>query len=741
MSLITIIWSLTAGVFLTLAAMHMQYWMRARHSLVRPAFSLWAASMAVLACFELAMLLSRSPAHYGGLLLWIRVPYTAALIAWLLFVREFLHAGRTWLLWLFAASAVLELIVTVSIGTGGYFREPGTLQRIELWGETVAIPAGFVSPYAWIGWLAALLGLVFTLDASFTAWRAKRRRQSIVIVTSVLMHIIGSLVFTIGLTENVLSAPITVSIPGIAIALVISYEFSNEMLGTQRSRERLMLSQHALKESEKNAQMLLAATNDMGQLLNEDGIILDVNDRMAEYLNSTRQELIGTRIFDRFPEKEAIHRKRWMEKVLKEGKPLRVEDYVSLKGRHFESIIYPVATDTAEKRKVVMIAHDITERKQAETALRESEQRFYTLFEHVEIGLALVDPDGHLFISNPELVRFLGYSSDELRRMTFRELTHPEDVEADAALFAELIAGTRDAYSFEKRYITRDGRTVWGLLTVSLVRNEDRTIRFAIKMVEDIDERRKVEQERVQLRQELSHLNRLMTMSELSSTLAHEINQPLGAILNNASVAKTMLENPRQSGDAGEFVEILDDIIRDTTRAGNIVRRIRGFVKKGAMKPEPVDMNTLVVEVVELFRNPLNREKIAVRKDLHPGLIPVGGNAVQLQQVLMNLIMNATDAMKGSARRILTIRTAMPRPNTVSVSVSDIGPGIDEQQKNRIFEPFYSTKKNGLGMGLRICRSIVEDLGGIILADNDADGGATFTFTLPAYRKDHDARS
>jgi C4-dicarboxylate-specific signal transduction histidine kinase len=270
----------------------------------------------------------------------------------------------------------------------------------------------------------------------------------------------------------------------------------------------------------------------------------------------------------------------------------------------------------------------------------------------------------------------------------------------------------------------------WYYVVNTPIRHGDGTVSKQ-SMIHDITERKNAESEAGQLRQELAHLNRIMTMTELSSSLAHEINQPLGAILNNAATAK-MLNARRAEGDAGELGEILDDIINDTNRAGQIVRKIRGIIRKETAVFEPLDLNALLEEVVELFRNPLNREKIVVREDLSRDLAPVKGDRVRLQQVVMNLIMNATDAMKSGSPRILTIRTVMQGPDTVAVSISDTGSGIDGKVKGRLFEPFTTTKKTGLGMGLRICRSILADHGGGIRAENNPDGGATFSFTLKA---------
>jgi len=245
--------------------------------------------------------------------------------------------------------------------------------------------------------------------------------------------------------------------------------------------------------------------------------------------------------------------------------------------------------------------------------------------------------------------------------------------------------------------------------------------------VQDITGNKQAESERIQLRNELAHVQRVSTMGQLSSALAHELSQPLGAILNNASTAQ-ILSSKLDGGDT-ELGEILADIIPDAMRASEVIRKIRGIVKKEETKFEPLNLNVLIEEVVELYRNVFNIEKILILLDLQPDLVPIRGDRVRLQQVLMNLINNASEAMRQRSSKTLKIRSTMQSPDMIIVSVSDSGTGIDEAKKDELFEPFFTMKKDGLGMGLRICRSIIEDHGGRIWVENNPDAGATFSFS------------
>jgi two-component system sensor kinase FixL len=225
-----------------------------------------------------------------------------------------------------------------------------------------------------------------------------------------------------------------------------------------------------------------------------------------------------------------------------------------------------------------------------------------------------------------------------------------------------------------------------------------------------------------------------MTTSELSASLAHEINQPLGAILNNASTAQII--SAKADGENTELEEILEDIIADAWRAGQVIRKIRGIVKKEEAKFEQRNLNVLIGEVIELYQNTLNIEKISVLLDLQPDLVPIRGDRVRLQQVLMNLVTNALEVMRKRSSKTLKIRSAMQSPDMIIVSVSDSGTGIDDAKKDKMFEPFFTTKKDGLGMGLRICQSIIEEHGGRIWVENNPDAGATFSFSLKADQGD-----
>ncbi len=232
-------------------------------------------------------------------------------------------------------------------------------------------------------------------------------------------------------------------------------------------------------------------------------------------------------------------------------------------------------------------------------------------------------------------------------------------------------------------------------------------------------------------REELAHMTRVATMGELTASLAHEINQPLTAILSNAQAAQRLLSSG--SCQLDEISEILTDIAADDQRAGEVIRRMRALIRKGEFSPTELEVNDLVDEVIGLLRGELIIQNVALALDLSPHHLPVHGDRVQLQQVLLNLMVNAMDAMKDSSGGIrrLVVRTAPSGDRAVEVSIRDSGVGLPADLSERVFEPLFTTKPQGLGLGLAICRSIIQAHGGRIGSRNNDDRGATFWFTLP----------
>ena len=277
--------------------------------------------------------------------------------------------------------------------------------------------------------------------------------------------------------------------------------------------------------------------------------------------------------------------------------------------------------------------------------------------------------------------------------------------------------------------------TAIGALSLNSVRREQewsedlvRRLEFVAGIFSSALLRQRVETEVRELRRDLTHVGRVATMGELTASIAHELNQPPTAILTNAQVAGRLIDS---GADAKAVRDIVADIVADDQRAGEVIRRVRAFVKKDETNQSRLDINAVVQDVIGLVRNDAIIRGVSIDLDLAFDLPSMVADRVQLQQVVLNLIMNGLDAMRAAADRRLAITTRVGAEGTVRVSVRDHGCGIVEDDLARIFEPFYTTKPQGLGMGLSIARSLVEAHGGRLWAESNPNGGATFTFTLP----------
>jgi len=260
--------------------------------------------------------------------------------------------------------------------------------------------------------------------------------------------------------------------------------------------------------------------------------------------------------------------------------------------------------------------------------------------------------------------------------------------------------------------------------------------RFALSSARDITERKRAEEERERLREleaDLAHINRVNVIGEMTASIAHEINQPLSGVVSNGSAClRWLAADPPNLEEARETAH---RIVRDGKRAGEIITRIRNLARKTAAPKTNLDVNESVREVLALVADEARKKKISIHTEFAEDLAPVMGDRVQLQQVMLNIVMNAMDAMTDSNERQLRITTRYNDAGQVLVAVQDSGHGIDPSATGKMFEPFYSTKSDGMGMGLSISRSIIRSHGGELWASANEVAGATIQFTIPRYRE------
>ncbi|MEA2944842.1 MAG: hypothetical protein QOI40_172, partial [Alphaproteobacteria bacterium] len=374
--------------------------------------------------------------------------------------------------------------------------------------------------------------------------------------------------------------------------------------------------------------------------------------------------------------------------------------------------------------------------------LKEREAKVRRLVESNIIGIFLWDVEGRIIEANEAFLHIVGHSRDDLvsGRVRWTTLTPAEWRGADQRGMAELKA-TGSCKAFEKEYFRKDGIRVPVLVgAATLGERRDQGVAFVL----DLTERRQVEEnlresERRyrETQMELAHANRVTTMGQLTASIAHEINQPIAAVVTNAYAALRWLGG--HPPDLEEARQALDSIIKDGIRAGDVIGRIRALIKKVPSRHDRLDINEAIRDVTELTRPELLQNGISLRTELAMGLPFIQGDRIQLQQVILNLIINAVEAMTdvGKGARDLLISTAEEKPEGIRVAVRDSGLGLAPDSLERLFDPFYTTKASGMGMGLSICRSIIEAHGGRVWAAANVPQGATFHFVLPSQGVDH----
>jgi len=366
------------------------------------------------------------------------------------------------------------------------------------------------------------------------------------------------------------------------------------------------------------------------------------------------------------------------------------------------------------------------------TEVKRADERVRLAVEAAPNAMVMVNDQGHITLLNAQAERVFGYTRDELLGRPI-DILVPETLRSTHAGFrddylltpsARAMGAGRDLYGRRK-----DGSEIPVEVGLNpIISSEGKAI---LASIIDITARRELETETAQQRSQLAHLSRVAMLGELSGALAHELHQPLTAILTNAQAALRVLA--RDPADINEVRNILADITEDDKRASEVIRGLRALLRKDEVQYVPLDVNDIALTVLRLVRSDLSSRSVSVTTDLAAGLPLVEGDRIQLQQVLLNLVMNGCEAMDGaSADRHLTVRTSETPEGGVDVSVADRGSGIPPEKLDCIFEPFVTTKAEGMGLGLAVCRTIVAAHNGRLWATNNPDCGATVHFSVSA---------
>lgn len=483
-------------------------------------------------------------------------------------------------------------------------------------------------------------------------------------------------------------------------------------------------AERSLSASESRTRAILKAFPDLIFVLSRDGVFIESHCGNYTDLLMPPEEFTGRAMEDVLPREMTRLFRAAFERAAETHDVVEVDYLLQIKGdqRHFEARL--VRRDDGA---MVVVVRNVTERHRAASKLRDSEQQFRVAFTHSSIGMALVSLDGRFLQVNGTLCRMLGYSETELLSTKFQPLTVPEDLAMDLGYLRKAIAGEISHFEIEKRYIHKDGRIIWALLTAALVRDTSDKPLYFVSQVHDISERRQAQIEIERARLELAHMSRVSLVGQLTASLAHELRQPIAAITINAATDLKATER-----EAPETRALFQDIYDSARRAGNVVKNVVGMLKKDNPPHVRIDLNRLIQEMAHVMRSDLLGHHVNLTMNLDSANAEIKGNPVELQQVLLNLMLNATEAMDSipAIERKLVITTAV-HSDTVELNVQDNGVGVPPEVMKHIFDPFVTTKATGVGVGLSICAQIVRAHEGKLLAEKNRDRGMTFRCILP----------
>jgi len=370
--------------------------------------------------------------------------------------------------------------------------------------------------------------------------------------------------------------------------------------------------------------------------------------------------------------------------------------------------------------------------------IEEREAKIRRLVDANIIGIFVWDLEGRILEANDAFLRLTGYDREDVvaGRLRWTELTPPEWLDRDERRWLPELKVTGSLQPVEKEYFRKDGSRVPVLTgAASFAESGNHGVAFVL----DLTERKRAEAEARESERRyheqqivLAHANRVTTMGQLTASIAHEVNQPIAAAATNAATALNWLD--RQPPNLEKVRQALGRIANDAQRAGNVLQRIHALVRKEPSRMDSLEVNEAIVEVIALTRGEVVRTRVALQTQLADDLPLVSGDRVQLQQVILNLIVNAVEAMSAidEGARELLISSRSAGPDGILVAVRDSGPGLAPENIEHLFEAFYTTKPSGLGMGLSICRSIIDTHGGRLWATRCEPRGALFQFTIPA---------
>lgn len=521
----------------------------------------------------------------------------------------------------------------------------------------------------------------------------------------------------------------------------IEYNRRQALLGVSIDITGRKLAEEALKKSEHRFRSVFEQAGiAMGIVESQSGRFLKVNNRYASLLGYTNEELAQKTWMD-------LTHPADLDDALERTHDLRdgtVGDFSAEKRlvhRDGSSIwinltVSPIRNSSDKPGQHIVIVENITDRKIAEVALRRSERQLRTISDNVPVMIGYVDSDLRYQYVNKRYEEFYGLPREKIVGRHLREMLGDDTFDRILENFEQVLRGEQVNFEQTVDLPLRNPRN----LVVSCVPDvaNDLQVRGFYAVIADDTQRKQAEEQLTKLRDQLAHLGRISAMGEMATGLAHELNQPLAAIANYCYSGSTLLADS-STVDGSKLSEILDKMSAQALRSGSIIRRMRELVRKVPTVRSATDVARLIQKSFELMEPDLRQREVDLKMNLADPAPPAMVDSIQIQQVVVNLVRNALDAMDhaGAGDRELTISMSTNDDGAIEVAVCDTGNGISPENADDVFEAFYTTKPEGMGMGLAICRSIIESHNGLLWATPNAEHGTTFHFTVPIAKGEH----
>jgi two-component system, LuxR family, sensor kinase FixL len=479
---------------------------------------------------------------------------------------------------------------------------------------------------------------------------------------------------------------------------------------------------------------LLDAAVDAIILIGTDGHITLFNHAAERLFGYTADEVLGHNVNCLMPQPYHAEHDSYLKRYQATGQARIIGIGREVTGRRKDGSTFPIELSVGEvshedNRGFVGIIRDITQRKALENQLRQQGDELRMIFESAPTAIAVATVDEKILNHNHSWQYLLGYVNEDQLKLSIADIVHAEDYPSLKSGINRLMQERVDTWRTEARLVTQTGEAVHAQVQIGLIRADGKPQYLILELVDRTAQAR-AEQEVVLLRENLAHMARVNTMGEMATGIAHELNQPLTAIGTYAQAARRIIGSG--AAEPEEIMQTLDKISAQSERAGEVIRRLRAMLVRNERKRESTEAAQLIRDIARLAEIDLRDRNVSLRLMIGDGLPPISVDKIQIQQVIINLLRNAMEAMQEtSSGHEITLSTRLADDRMLEIGVSDLGPGIEEAVAGQIFDTFYTTKAEGLGMGLAICRSILQSHGGDLTFCNNRYGGATFTIHLP----------